>query len=66
MGGNICNKSILVSYIFCQNLRELLEPDDLVIEGFALVNSPLNSRRANDDCEDVTKKFNLNLLERTN
>lgn len=66
LGGNIGNMTIPECDSFCQNLREYLNPDDLVIVGFDLVKHPRIIRTAYDDRRGVTKKFNLNLLDRIN
>ncbi len=66
LGGNIGNMTIPECDLFCQNLHECLDPGDLVIIGFDLVKNPRIIRTAYDDHEGVTKKFNLNLLDRIN
>lgn len=66
LGGNIGNMTIPECDVFCQNLREHLNPGDLVIIGFDLVKNPRIIRTAYDDRSGITKKFNLNLLDRIN
>jgi L-histidine N-alpha-methyltransferase len=66
LGGNIANMSIGESNAFCRTLRQLLNPGDIVITGFDLKKNPRIIRAAYDDREGITKKFNLNLLDRIN
>ena len=66
LGGNIGNMTKLESNQFCKKLRGYLKPGDQCIIGFDLVKHPAVIMRAYDDREGVTRKFNLNLLDRIN
>jgi dimethylhistidine N-methyltransferase len=66
LGGNIGNMTVAESNQFCERLRGHLQPGDQCIMGFDLVKHPAVIRRAYDDREGLTKKFNLNLLNRIN
>jgi L-histidine N-alpha-methyltransferase len=66
LGANIGNMSIEESHSFCKTLRAHLQPGDLLLVGFDLVKNPNIIRRAYNDREGITSKFNLNLLERIN
>jgi dimethylhistidine N-methyltransferase len=66
LGGNIGNMTVAESNQFCERLRGNLQPGDQCIIGFDLVKHPAIIRRAYDDSEGLTKKFNLNLLNRIN
>ncbi len=66
LGGNIGNMSVPESHVFCEKLRQSLSKGDKIIFGFDLVKNPAVIRKAYDDSEGITKRFNLNLLERMN
>ncbi|GEP52599.1 dimethylhistidine N-methyltransferase [Flavobacterium noncentrifugens] len=66
LGGNIGNMTVGESHAFCGKLRQSLSKGDKIIFGFDLVKNPKIIRRAYDDSEGITKRFNLNLLERMN
>ena len=66
LGGNIGNMTIAESHAFCAKLRQSLSKGDKVIFGFDLVKNPGIIRKAYDDSEGSTRRFNLNLLERMN
>lgn len=66
LGGNIGNMSIAESHAFCKKLRQSLATGDKIIFGFDLVKNPSIIRKAYDDSDGITKRFNLNLLERMN
>lgn len=66
LGGNIGNMTIEESNAFCKKLRSYLQPRDQCIIGFDLVKHPAVIKRAYDDRDGLTRKFNLNLLARIN
>lgn len=66
LGSNIGNMSIDDARQFCKNLRQLLNPGDMVIIGVDLKKSPSVILAAYNDPAGITKRFNLNLLERIN
>jgi len=66
LGGNIGNMTVAESNVFCEKLRQSLSAGDKVIFGFDLVKNPGIIRKAYDDSEGITRRFNLNLLERMN
>lgn len=66
LGGNIGNMTKVESNQFCKKLRSYLQPGDQCIIGFDLVKHPAVIKRAYDDREGLTRKFNLNLLDRIN
>ncbi|RZJ70746.1 L-histidine N(alpha)-methyltransferase [Flavobacterium sp.] len=66
LGGNIGNMTVSESHAFCEKLRQSLSSGDKVIFGFDLVKNPGIIRRAYDDSQGITSRFNLNLLERMN
>ncbi|HWZ35144.1 MAG TPA: L-histidine N(alpha)-methyltransferase, partial [Mucilaginibacter sp.] len=51
---------------FCAQLRDHLSPGDRVLIGFDLKKSPKTILNAYNDSKGITKRFNLNLLERIN
>ncbi len=66
LGSNIGNIPIKEAEKFCRELRNHLEPDDLVLIGFDLKKHPRIIRAAYNDSAGYTKEFNLNLLRRIN
>lgn len=66
LGGNIGNMTVDDSHAFCNKLRQSLSKGDKIIFGFDLVKNPGTIRKAYDDSEGITRRFNLNLLERMN
>ncbi|HJT72977.1 MAG TPA: L-histidine N(alpha)-methyltransferase [Chitinophaga sp.] len=66
MGGNIGNFTPTEARQFCRQLRNYLQPGDLVIIGFDLKKHPQVILNAYNDRSGVTKEFNLNLLKRIN
>jgi len=66
LGGNIGNMTLTESHAFCEKLRQSLSQGDKIIFGFDLVKNPAIIRKAYDDSEGITRRFNLNLLERMN
>ena len=66
MGANIGNFEPEAALLFCQSIREQLQPGDLLIVGFDLRKNPLTILSAYNDAAGVTRAFNLNLLNRIN
>jgi L-histidine N-alpha-methyltransferase len=66
LGSNLGNMSPAEARIFCQKLRCLLKPGDMVLVGLDLKKCPYVILAAYNDRKGITKRFNLNLLERIN
>lgn len=66
LGSNIGNLAINDAIEFCRGLRKHLSKDDLVLIGMDLKKNPKVVLAAYNDKDGITKKFNLNLLERIN
>jgi dimethylhistidine N-methyltransferase len=66
LGSNIGNMPVNEAAEFCRQLRSNLTPGDMVLIGFDLKKSPKTILAAYNDKGGITKKFNLNLLERIN
>ncbi len=66
LGSNIGNFSRDQALEFFQNLRGVMNENDLLFIGFDLQKDPRVIVRAYDDAEGVTAEFNLNLLRRIN
>lgn len=66
LGSNIGNMSITEAEAFCRQLRSHLSPGDLLLIGFDLKKNPKTVLDAYNDKAGITKRFNLNLLERIN
>ena len=66
LGSNIGNMPANEAVDFSRELRNHLAPGDMVIIGFDLKKSPKTILAAYNDKGGITKKFNLNLLERIN
>ncbi|MDB5030788.1 L-histidine N(alpha)-methyltransferase [Mucilaginibacter sp.] len=66
LGSNIGNMPVKEATEFCKGLREHLNPGDMVLIGFDLKKSPKTILAAYNDKGGITKRFNLNLLERIN
>jgi len=66
LGSNIGNMPVPEAESFCRELREHLSPGDLLLIGFDLKKNPKTVLAAYNDKEGITKRFNLNLLERIN
>ena len=66
LGSNIGNMPITEAEGFCEELRNHLSPNDLLLIGFDLKKNPKTVLAAYNDKEGITKQFNLNLLERIN
>lgn len=66
MGSNIGNMPVNEAADFCRELRAHLAPGDMVLIGFDLKKSPKTILAAYNDAGGITRRFNLNLLERIN
>jgi L-histidine N-alpha-methyltransferase len=66
LGSNIGNMPVNEAADFCKELRNHLNPGDMILIGFDLKKSPKTILAAYNDKEGITKRFNLNLLERIN
>jgi len=66
LGSNIGNMTVSNAEGFCQELRKHLSPGDMVLIGVDLKKNPKTILAAYNDKEGITKRFNLNLLERIN
>jgi dimethylhistidine N-methyltransferase len=66
LGSNIGNMPVNEAADFCKELRNHLNPGDMILIGFDLKKSPKTILAAYNDSEGITKRFNLNLLERIN
>ncbi|MEP6901622.1 MAG: L-histidine N(alpha)-methyltransferase [Actinomycetota bacterium] len=66
LGSNIGNFSESQALDFFRQLREVMNPPDLIFVGFDLHKNPKTILRAYDDANGITAKFNLNLLKRIN
>lgn len=66
MGSNIGNFQKKEAIEFVKKLYDYMHPDDYLILGVDLKKNPKTILAAYDDSEGITKKFNLNLLNRIN
>jgi L-histidine Nalpha-methyltransferase len=66
LGSNIGNMLLDEGLNFCKLLREHLSEGDMALIGFDLKKNPKTVLAAYNDKEGITKRFNLNLLERIN
>jgi len=66
LGSNIGNMPVGDAEGFCKELRNHLSPGDMVLIGIDLKKNPRTVLAAYNDKEGITKRFNLNLLERAN
>jgi len=66
LGSNIGNLPVKEAERFCRKLREHLSPGDMLLIGFDLKKNPKTILAAYNDKGGITKRFNLNLLERIN
>ena len=66
LGSNLGNMSPAEARVFCRKLRCHLMPEDLVLIGLDLKKCPETILAAYNDKAGITKRFNLNLLERIN
>lgn len=66
LGSNIGNMPVNDAEGFCKELRNHLSPGDMLLIGIDLKKNPKTVLAAYNDKEGITKRFNLNLLERIN
>src|SRR6202000_1306851 len=66
LGSNIGNMQVNDAEGFCRELRNHLSDCDMLLIGFDLKKNPATVLAAYNDKEGITKRFNLNLLERIN
>jgi L-histidine N-alpha-methyltransferase len=66
LGSNIGNMPVADAINFCKELRKHLNKGDMVLIGIDLKKNPKNILAAYNDKGGITKRFNLNLLERIN
>ncbi len=66
LGSNIGNMPPHDALEFCKNVKNHLETGDLALIGFDLKKNPRVIFDAYNDSQGITKKFNLNLLDRIN
>jgi L-histidine N-alpha-methyltransferase len=66
LGSNVGNMPVSEATDFCTALRKHLSPGDSMLIGIDLKKDPKTILAAYDDKDGITKRFNLNLLERIN
>lgn len=66
LGSNIGNFSEEKALEFFKELHNVMNAEDAILIGFDLHKNPKTILNAYDDSQDVTAKFNLNLLKRIN
>ncbi len=66
LGSNIGNFQKEAALSFFRNLRDVMNPDDMLFIGFDMQKDPRVIIAAYDDPKGVTAAFNLNLLTRIN
>jgi dimethylhistidine N-methyltransferase len=66
LGSNIGNMNAEDAEGFCRELRNHLSGGDMLLIGFDLKKNPATVLAAYNDKEGITRRFNLNLLERIN
>jgi len=66
LGSNIGNMHAEEAEGFCRELRNHLSSGDMLLIGFDLKKNPATVLAAYNDKEGITRRFNLNLLERIN
>jgi L-histidine N-alpha-methyltransferase len=66
LGSNIGNMPVNEAERFCGELRNHLSDGDMMLIGFDLKKNPKTVLAAYNDKGGITKRFNLNLLERIN
>ncbi|WP_183562501.1 L-histidine N(alpha)-methyltransferase [Mucilaginibacter sp. SP1R1] len=66
LGSNIGNMAVNDAIEFCKELRRHLSAGDMALIGMDLKKDPKIVLAAYNDKEGITKRFNLNLLERIN
>jgi len=66
LGSNVGNMPVSDAENFCKELRNHLSQGDMLLIGIDLKKNPKTVLAAYNDKEGITKRFNLNLLERMN
>jgi len=66
LGSNIGNMPVHEAENFCMELRKNLSAGDMALIGVDLKKNPKTILAAYNDQEGITKRFNLNLLQRIN
>lgn len=66
LGSNIGNMPADVAMVFCKEVRAHLSEGDMLLIGMDLKKNPKTILAAYNDKGGITKRFNLNLLERIN
>lgn len=66
LGSNVGNMPISSAEKFCSELRDHLSPGDMALIGIDLKKNPKIILAAYNDKGGITKRFNLNLLQRIN
>jgi len=66
LGSNVGNMPVDVATQFCADVRNHLSTGDMILIGVDLKKNPATVLAAYNDKEGITKRFNLNLLERIN
>ncbi|GGH11799.1 L-histidine N(alpha)-methyltransferase [Mucilaginibacter phyllosphaerae] len=66
LGSNIGNMPVEAAKGFCEELRNNLSAGDMLLIGIDLKKNPATVLAAYNDKGGITKRFNLNLLERIN
>ncbi len=66
MGSNIGNYSNGAAVDFLKKIKSAMQVGDRLLVGIDLKKNPKTILRAYNDCKGVTRRFNMNLLERIN
>ncbi|MFD0766289.1 L-histidine N(alpha)-methyltransferase [Mucilaginibacter lutimaris] len=66
LGSNIGNMPVADAQAFCKELRNNLSKGDMLLIGVDLKKNPATVLAAYNDSKGITKRFNINLLERMN
>ncbi len=66
LGSNVGNMPVNEAVDFCREIRGYLSTGDMMLIGIDLKKDPKTVLAAYNDKEGITKRFNLNLLERIN
>jgi L-histidine N-alpha-methyltransferase len=66
LGSNVGNMPVSEAENFCKQLRNHLSSGDMLLVGIDLKKNPKTILAAYNDKDGITKRFNLNLLERIN
>jgi len=66
LGSNVGNMPVSDAIAFIKELNDHLSPGDMLLIGIDLKKAPKTVLAAYNDKEGITKRFNLNLLERIN